>query len=82
MAQGSVSDSDPVSIPGDLPVVVSNRLERDPSAPSPQLQIPQGTMSAMLVSGLTGRAKIANGTYRVVPGELQHRRPVYRQADV
>eukprot|EP01046_Picozoa_sp_COSAG06_P011722 COSAG06_NODE_673_length_13189_cov_211.299312_3_plen_763_part_00 len=39
-------------------------------------------MSAMLVSGLTGRAKVANGTYRVVPGELQHRRPVYRQADV
>ena len=36
----------------------------------------------MLVSGLTGRAKVANGTYRVVPGELQHRRPVYRQADV
>jgi hypothetical protein len=39
------------------------------------------SVKAMLVSGLTGRAAIANGTYRVVPGELQHRRPVYRQAD-
>ena len=34
----------------------------------------------MLVSGLQGRAGVANGTYRLVPGEVQHRRPVYLQA--
>ena len=34
----------------------------------------------MLVSGLQCRAGVANGTYHLVPGEVQHRRPVYLQA--
>ena len=37
---------------------------------------------AVRVSGLVGRAKVANGVYEQQPGLTQHRRPVYMQANV
>lgn len=35
----------------------------------------------MLVSGLVGRAAVANGLYRCAGGSRQHRRSVYTQAN-
>ena len=52
------------------------------NAGSPALRTMSAAAIKVVVSGLHGRAGVANGTYCLVPGEVQHRRPVYLQLGV